>query len=255
MKILYLDESGDHSLSIIDQEYPVFVLGGVVLDKDYAEGQLIEKFNKFKIEMFGDTEIILHTADISRNRKGYKKMWDPEFRINFYRKLNSLMLELEYSVIACVILKEDYRSIYGVDALDPYLLSLNSLVERFCINIGPVSNGGIIVAEKRASPTLDQRLNIAWTNLNVQGTSRIRANQIESRVVSLKQQGKNENVAGLQLADLVVSPIGRYAIGKKNNKDWDIVRQKFWRNSRGEIENHGLVMLPEKREGQTPHLQ
>ena len=29
MKVLFLDESGDHNLSVIDPQYPMFVLGGV----------------------------------------------------------------------------------------------------------------------------------------------------------------------------------------------------------------------------------
>ena len=40
MKVLFLDESGDHNLSIIDPQYPLFVLGGVIVDRDYAEGSL-----------------------------------------------------------------------------------------------------------------------------------------------------------------------------------------------------------------------
>jgi len=32
MKVLFLDESGDHSLNVIDPQYPVFVLGGVIVD-------------------------------------------------------------------------------------------------------------------------------------------------------------------------------------------------------------------------------
>jgi hypothetical protein len=32
VKLLFLDESGDH----IDPQYPLFVLGGVIVDKDYA---------------------------------------------------------------------------------------------------------------------------------------------------------------------------------------------------------------------------
>ena len=30
MKVLFLDESGDHNLSVIDPSYPIFVLGGVI---------------------------------------------------------------------------------------------------------------------------------------------------------------------------------------------------------------------------------
>ena len=71
MKILFLDESGDHNLSIIDPQYPLFVLGGVIVDKKYAENQLTESVNKFKKDMFGTQDIILHTADISRNRNGF----------------------------------------------------------------------------------------------------------------------------------------------------------------------------------------
>jgi 23S rRNA U2552 (ribose-2'-O)-methylase RlmE/FtsJ len=39
MKVLFLDESGDHNLSVIDPQYPLFVLGGVIMDLDYAKGQ------------------------------------------------------------------------------------------------------------------------------------------------------------------------------------------------------------------------
>ncbi len=46
-------------------------------------------------------------------------------------------------------------------------------------------------------------------NLKVQGTRYIQAKDIESRVVGLNLRAKAENIAGLQLADLVVSPIGR----------------------------------------------
>jgi len=40
MKSLFLDESGDHSLSVIDPQFPVFVLGGVIFDADYAANEM-----------------------------------------------------------------------------------------------------------------------------------------------------------------------------------------------------------------------
>ena len=48
MKHLFLDESGDHSLTRIDPQYPVFVLGGVVVDAGYAEGELTGRLQRFK---------------------------------------------------------------------------------------------------------------------------------------------------------------------------------------------------------------
>ena len=74
MKVLFLDESGDHSLTVIDPEYPLFVLGGVIMDLDYAKGEASERLNAFKQDLFGDKEIHLHTADITRNRNGFERL-------------------------------------------------------------------------------------------------------------------------------------------------------------------------------------
>ena len=37
MKTLFLDESGSHNLAVIDPQYPLFVLGGVILEQTYLE--------------------------------------------------------------------------------------------------------------------------------------------------------------------------------------------------------------------------
>jgi len=36
---------------------------------------------------------------------------------------------------------------------------------------------------------------------------------------------KKDNAAGLQIADLVVTPIGRWAMGKKAHEDWEIIKK------------------------------
>ena len=119
MKVMFLDESGDHNLSVIDPQYPLFVLGGVIVDKDYAVGELTEKLAAFKRELFGREDLILHTADITRNRNGFERLKEPVFRQRFYERLNVLMAELRYSVVACAIRKDEHLSRYGVAALIP----------------------------------------------------------------------------------------------------------------------------------------
>lgn len=243
MKVMFLDESGDHNLSVIDLQYPLFVLGGVVMDRDYAEGELTEKLAVFKRELFGREDLILHTADITRNRNGFERLKDAGFRQQFYGRLNVLMSELRYSVVACAIHKDQHLSRYGVAALDPYLLSLNVLVERFCMDVGNVEGGGLIVAERR-DPTLDHELDLAWLNLKIQGTRFMQATKIERRVLALNLRDKKANIAGLQLADLVVTPIGRRVLGKTVKEDYQVVEQKFRRSPKGIIEGYGLVVLP-----------
>ena len=82
---------------------------------------------------------------------------------------------------------------YGMAAVDPYMLSLDILVERFCMVVGDVEGGGLVVAEKRGS-TLDRQLEIAWLNLKVQGTRFMQATQIERRMQSLILRDKKANM-------------------------------------------------------------
>jgi hypothetical protein len=243
MKILFLDESGDHNLSIIDPSYPLFVLGGIIMDKHYAENELTQALNDFKLKMFARTDIILHTADITRNKNGFQRLKEPAFRDAFYQALNQLIQKLKFTIVACVIKKEAHLSKYGLAALDPYFLSLDILVERFCLDIGNTMHGGLIIAERR-NPTLDHELDLAWLNLKIQGTRYMQAHQIERRIIGLKLSAKSENIAGLQLADLVLTPIGRYIMGKAIKEDFKIIESKFRRNQHGLWKGYGLVVLP-----------
>lgn len=243
MKVLFLDESGDHNLSIIDPQYPLFVLGGVIMDLDYAKGSATDAINAFKESLFGESDLHLHTADITRNKNGFEQLKDASFRKQFYAELNTLMRTLDYEVIACVVKKEAHLQRYGLAAVDPYMLSLDILVERFCMMVGDHENGGIIVAEKR-DPTLDRQLDLAWLNLKVQGTKFMQASQIEKRMQSLILRDKKANIAGLQLADLVVTPIGRHILGKPTKEDFQIVESKMRRSPSGRIEGYGLITLP-----------
>lgn len=172
---MFLDESGDHSLTIIDPQYPMFVLGGIIADFDYAQGEMEERVREFKRRLFGSHDVILHTADITRNRGDFEQMKDRAFREHFYAELNELMRGLDYKVVACAIKKDAHLARYGFAAIDPYLLSLDVLVERFCFEVGHGSEGGVI--------------------LKVRGTGFLRGARIAERVSSLTLCHKRENIA------------------------------------------------------------
>lgn len=243
MKVLFLDESGDHNLTVIDPNYPLFVLGGVIVDKDYADGPLTDALDDLKRRMFGRTDIVLHTADIVRNRNRFEKLEDVQFRNQFYEGLNSLVTELDFTVVACAIRKNDHFRHYGAAAIDLYRISLHKLAELFCDEIGDVRNGGMIIAESR-NAMLDQELEYSWSTLRRRWAGYSGAEMIRDRIRSLTLCDKRENIAGLQLADLVVSPIGRHILGRPDRDDWLIVEQKLRRGPGGIVEGYGLVSLP-----------
>ncbi len=241
---MHLDESGDHNLARIDPAYPMFVLG-VVVDRTYARTVMGPRIRKLKTEFFGNPGIILHTTDIVRARNGFEPLKDPAFRQAFFAALNQMMRELEYQVVACAIDKPKIAARYGTDVEDPYHDSLSVLVDRFCSDLGDCTDGGIIYAEKRGEP-LDFALHEAWERLRhgAGRASRVGGHTIDERVCELVLKEKRLNIEGLQLADLVVSPIARRVMGMTTKEDWEIVRRKFRRDPSGKAEGHGLIVLP-----------
>jgi hypothetical protein len=245
VKVLFLDESGTHNLENIKPDYPVFVLGGVIVDRTYARTVIDQRVREFKREFWGREDVILHTAEMIRWKNDFAFMkHDEEMQDRFLRALTEMMSELDYQVVACVIDKPAYAAKYGTDA-DIYRYSLDLLVERFCYEIGNVPSGGIIYAETRR-PDLDHELNMAWEGLiKRNGLRYADPEKISSRIVDLVLKDKKVNIAGMQLADLVVSPIGRWKMGKPVQEDWRVVESKFRRRvGSSSYIGTGLVILP-----------
>ena len=131
----------------------------------------------------------------------------------------------------------------AVTGRDLYLTGFETLVELFSEEVGEARDGGIIVAENRASRPLDRALEREWSNLRANGTERTPGSAIADRILALSLRAKQDNVAGLQLADLVISPIGRHLLGKPDFEDWRIVESKLRRNRADETIGAGLIVL------------
>lgn len=245
MRVLFLDESGDHDLVNIDSNYPVFVLAGCVMDLDYHDGTARSLINAYKSEVFGSTDIILRTADMTRNLGPFERLKEREFRQFFHDKTNRLMSELDYVVIAAVIDKHSHKRRYGTMAMDPYFYSLEVVLERFVFELDDRDDLGKVIAESR-SRYLDTQLDLAYKALIAGGTRFLEPARIKRRIVhDLEMHEKKENIPGLQVADLVASPIGRHVLRRPDRPDWTIVESKF-RRVRGNYWGTGLVVLPKR---------
>jgi hypothetical protein len=210
---------------------------------------LVSELKKYKTNIFGRDDFILHTADIARRRGVFQVLTNKSLRERFYQETNRLMATLDYMVVACAIKKEQHLRRYGLAAMDPYMLSLKILVERFVMEIKARGGQrrGIIISEAR-DETLDNQLRLSWMDLRTGGTEYISASEVRKHVDELHIRNKSHNIAGLQIADLIVSPIGRHTIGKMDKMDWNIIKQKFRRGWDGRYKGFGLIILPKKEE-------
>lgn len=51
--VIYVDESGDHSLVSIDRDYPVFVLDFCIFRKEHYANVVAPRVQAFKFQYFG----------------------------------------------------------------------------------------------------------------------------------------------------------------------------------------------------------
>lgn len=102
---------------------------------------------------------------------------------------------------------------------------------------------GKIIAESR-DPTLDRLLDLAWLDIKISGTKFLQAVTINERVDSLILKGKNDKIAGLEIADAIVTPIARAVLRRQSRIDINIIKDKMRNNHMGEITGYGLVVLP-----------
>jgi len=252
MKVLYIDETGDHSLSKIDKSYPIFVLSGVIVDEDYHDGQLTEQLNAFKERHFETKNIVLHSKEMthpqSARNKLYMKFMNKDFRKAFYKDFEIFLRRSNVSIVACVIMKNKHFANYGLEAKDPYLLSFDNLVNRLVFDLNDEQRGRI-VAESRNS-VLDNQLEIAYLTARVEGTNKVQPAELKLKLESAIQfRQKSDNIAGLQIADMVASPVARHFLNKPERSGHQLSYESVFskvRNINGRWENIGITILPKK---------
>ncbi|GBR75552.1 hypothetical protein NO2_0215 [Candidatus Termititenax persephonae] len=220
----FIDESGDHVLKI-DKDYPIFVLCGVLLTKEEHDNRLTKLLNELKTKHFGRTTIILHTAEFLRPRSlnsVYYPLCDVNKRNDFYKDLENLIRNIDFKIIAISVSKPDYLADFKEVAQDPYLLSTKPLVKTVCLLHQELKLNEPIdfIAESRNNE-LDKQLMANYQYLNSS------IPRIAEMVAFPNPVKKDKNVVGLQLADLVVTPIGRNLLDRKQYLNFDCIKSKL----------------------------
>lgn len=72
--IIYVDESGDHSLESIDPDYPVFVLSFCIFRKDEYAERVTPAIRHLKFATFGHDMVVLHESEIRRKKGAFSHL-------------------------------------------------------------------------------------------------------------------------------------------------------------------------------------
>ena len=101
--VVYVDESGDHSLVSVDPEYPVFVLALCVFHKRHYSEKIIPAVEKLKFNYFGHDSVVLHENEIRKQKGDFAFLSHLPTRNEFMNRLTSIMEASNYILIACVV--------------------------------------------------------------------------------------------------------------------------------------------------------
>jgi len=246
--IIYVDESGDHSLESIDEAYPVFVLACCIVNKaDYA-GHIVPEFQKFKFKHFGHDMVVLHAREIRKSEGDFSFLLNKEVRALFHADLNALMDDSPFSLVATAIDKLKYVRKYEIPT-SPYTLAVQFCLERthdFLVRNKQQNKLTHIIVESRGRKE-DTELELEF--------HRIINNHYDRRMkfkrpynltpFDIRFAGKQANSTGMQLADMVAHPIGRYVLDPEQaNRAYEVIEGKLIEKPSGGVMGMGLKIFP-----------
>ena len=238
--IVFVDESGDHSLTSIDGEYPIFVLCFCVMKKaDYADA-VVPRLKRLKFETFGHDCVVLHEIDIRRKR-GYFSQLSKEPRDAFMDALTQVIVDTPMTVIAVVIEKSKLKERY-LRPYNPYHIGIQYGLERvrhFLRLHGQHDATTHVVCEARGAKE-DADLELAFRRV-CDGDNRLKAKYTFDIVIC----DKKANSEGLQLADLMARPIGLSVLRPgQPNRAFEVLETKLFTGSHGVVFGNGLKVFP-----------
>lgn len=242
--VLFIDESGDPSLSSVNEDFPIFVLSGCLFSEQSYDG-IRGELDILKCDLFGSAGVILHSRDIRKCEGVFARLFDLDVKQDFYDRLNDSIGRADFVMVAVGIRKHDFIDRYGKLADDPYELSLTFLLERMLMEIDSRGGGIVDVVIESRGKREDATLSKRYDELLWKGSGRIESSRFRARYPHPPLfRKKKENDIGLQVADLCAYPVARFMLNPSEPYPaFDIVKEKLRKGPNG-CDGYGLKIFP-----------
>lgn len=238
--VVYVDESGDHSLTAIDSDYPVFVLAFCIFRKEDYCRNVVPGLQDLKFRHFGHDMVVLHERAIRKRSGDFSILMDRTVRHAFMDEMNALVEEAPFTLIASVIDKRALKDRYRQPD-NPYHLALSFCLERLWmyLNRRASTAGRLHVVFEGRGRREDRDLELEFRRVCDGGN--YSQDKLPFEIVIAD---KRVNSSGLQLADLVARPIGRHVLDRRQpNRAFEVLKTKFDRQQE-RLKGYGLKIFP-----------
>lgn len=243
--IVYVDESGDHSLQSIDEQYPIFVLSFCIFHKRHYSEVIVPALEKFKFNHFGHDQVVLHENEIRRRTGQFNIFKNKAHHTEFLNELTEIIEASNFILVSATI---DKREIKKTDAsANAYHIALRMCMEtlyEFLCEKGEQELQTHVVVECRGDKE-DKELELEFRRI-CDGDNRMGI----SLPFEILFADKKVMSTGLQLADLVARPIGLKTFRPEQpNRAFEVLEKKFYcdggREAVGEgYEGVGMKIYP-----------
>lgn len=244
--IVYVDESGDHSLKTIDENYPIFVLALCVFHKRHYSEQVVSSLEKFKFNYFGHDQVVLHENDIRKEKGAFNIFRSKVEKHLFMDELTSIIEHSNFILISCIIDKRSLKK-QSEEEANPYHIALGYCLDalyEFLEEKSQHDKKTHIIVECRGKKE-DNELELEFRRI-CDGNNK----QGKQLPFDILFSDKITMSSGLQLADLVARPIGLSVIKpQQKNRAFEVLKSKFYCDGgRGNVgkgyEGRGLSIYP-----------
>ena len=225
---MYVDESGGDVMDPAKWSSPesrYLGLTGVVIANETYRTRTHPEFEALKQAFFPhnpNEPLVLVRHEIVNKRGAFRILQDPEVAAHWGNRIIQFLDEHVSQVITVVLDKETYRrSGQSAAGIRPYSYCLNTLTERYGQWLNRVGGIGNVMAESRGKNE-DRDLKEDFQRF-MTGADNPPAVGENLRSVSSSQVQLNlkaDNIAGLQLADLLAYP-GRKGVLLENGRPMD----------------------------------
>ena len=255
---VFIDEVGHHNLNSADDPNERYLgLMGIIASKEYADTAMTAMLDSVKNDVFGTRSIVLHRREIINKKPApFDRLTDLATRTLFDRRILGVFEQAEYAAITILIDKKEHVERYRVWQSQPYHYCLTAILERYVSWLEEVNQIGDVLVESRGKSE-NKKLSAAYARLYKCGTANVPAEKFRRHLSSgeIKLKLKSDNIAGLQIVDLLANPACRDLICRKTNQKMkaefgkrviDILRNSKYRRSTwdGRIEGWGTKILP-----------
>jgi hypothetical protein len=253
---LYVDEVGNPGFKAgTDPNQRYLSLTGVIIAIDEERTTLVNGLDGLRNTHFGGRPKFFHRKELVNKRDPFAALRNPAVERAFNADLLNLLKGVEYVVVTVIIDKLEHLQRYQRWRFDPYHYSLEIMLERYVRWLRDHGAVGDVMAESRGGGE-DRRLKAAFSQVYEQGTDYVEPQVFAERLTSrqLKLEGKLDNIAGLQLADLIAHPSYRGALARQANQALPgnfggqiaaiLESSKYHRSPQGRIRGWGVKWLP-----------